>query len=74
MKNGGGVLCATAAVQYAWMAQQHTAFRVSRMCRLLAVSRRGYYEWLSRPHNAQPEAAQQVQDKVRRYFAQGRGT
>ena len=56
------------------MSQQHTEFRVSRMCRLLAVSRSGYYEWLSRPRNAQPAAAQQLQDKVRRYFAQGRGT
>jgi transposase InsO family protein len=56
------------------MSQQHTKFRVSRMCRLLGVSRSGYYEWLSRPRNAQPAAAQQLQDKVRRYFAQGRGT
>jgi putative transposase len=56
------------------MSQQPTAFRVSRMCQLLAVSRSGSYEWRSRPRNAQPEAAQQLQDKVRRYFAQGRGT
>jgi len=56
------------------MSQQHTEFRVSRMCQLLEVSRSGYYEWLSRPRNTQPEAAQQLQDKVRRYFAQGRGT
>jgi putative transposase len=44
------------------------------MCRLLEVSRSGYYEWLSRPCSAQAEAEQQLQDKVTRYFAQGRGT
>jgi putative transposase len=54
--------------------QQHAAFRVSRMCRLLGVSRSGYYEWLRRPPRAQGEAEQQVQAKVQHYFAQGRGT
>ena len=44
------------------------------MCQLLEVSRSGYYEWLGRPPRAQGEADQQLQDKVQRYFAQGRGT
>jgi putative transposase len=44
------------------------------MCRLLAVSRSGYYEWLSRPPRAPAEADQQVHAKVQHYFAQGRGT
>lgn len=56
------------------MQQQHTEFKVSCMCRLLEVSRSGYYEWLSRPRSARAEAAQQLQDKVTHYFAQGRGT
>ena len=44
------------------------------MCRLLTVSRSGYYEWLSRPPCAQAEVDEMLQDKIRRYFAQGRGT
>ena len=56
------------------MHQQHTKFNVSHMCRLLEVSRSGYYEWLRRPPRVPGEAAQQVQEKVQRYFAQGRGT
>jgi putative transposase len=47
---------------------------VSRLCRLLVVSRSGYYEWRSRPPDAQAEAEQTLQDKITRYFAQGRGT
>jgi putative transposase len=56
------------------MQQQHAEFKVSRMCQLLEVSRSGYYEWLSRPPSAQADADQEVQDKIQRYFAQGRGT
>jgi transposase InsO family protein len=56
------------------MYQQHTEFKVSRMCQLLEVSRSGYYEWRSRPPRAEVEAEQQVEAKVKHYFAQGRGT
>src|ERR687885_1899950 len=44
------------------------------MGRLLEVSRSGYYEWLSRPPRPPTDADQEVQDKIQRYFAQGRGT
>jgi putative transposase len=44
------------------------------MCRLLEVSRSGYYEWLGRPPRAHTDANQQLQDAVQRFFAQGRGT
>ena len=44
------------------------------MCRLLAVSRSGYYEWLARPPSTHADVDQQLQEKVRGYFAQGRGT
>ena len=56
------------------MQQQHVEFKVSRMCQLLEVSRSGYYEWLSRPSRAQADVDQEVQNKIQRYFAQGRGT
>ena len=60
-------------MQDAWIHQQHTACRVSRLCQLLGVSRSGYDEWLQRPPRPQTAAEQQVQDKVQRYVAQGRG-
>lgn len=44
------------------------------MCQVLAVSRSGYYEWLHRSPSPHVEADQQMQDKVQRCFAQGRGT
>jgi putative transposase len=59
-------------VQDAWR-QQQAQVQVRRMCRLLAGSRSGYYEWRSRPPRAQADAAQQVPAKGQRYCAQGRG-
>ena len=56
------------------MHQQHTEFKISRMCQFLEVSRSGYYEWLGRPPRTPTTADQEVQDKIQRYFAQGRGT
>jgi hypothetical protein len=73
LQKGRGVLCATAAVKYAWRQQQPIAFTVSRMCQLLEVSRSGSDEGRSRPPRAQVKAAQQVEAKVQRYVAQGRG-
>ena len=61
-------------MKYAWIQEQHAEFSVTSLCRTLEVSRSGYYEWLSRPPSAQADADQEVQDKIQRYFAQGRGT
>src|SRR5262245_27597005 len=56
------------------MHQQHTEFKVRHMCRVLEVSRSGYYEWRSRPLRVQTEVDQPVYATVQHYFAQGRGT
>jgi len=56
------------------MQAQHEEFSISSLCRILEVSRSGYYEWLSRPPHARAQVAQQVHAKVQHYFAQGRGT
>ena len=44
------------------------------MCRVLEVSRSGYYEWRGRPARTRPEADQAVEAKVKHCFAQGRAT
>ena len=61
-------------MKYAWIHQQQAEFPVRRLCRMLEVSRSGYYEWLRRPPSSRTTADQQLQEKVQWYFAQGRGT
>jgi putative transposase len=60
-------------VKYAWIQEQHVEFSVTSLCRILEVSRSGYYEWLGRPPSVQPDTDQQLEAKVKQYFAQGRG-
>jgi putative transposase len=60
-------------VKYAWIQEQHAEFSVTSLCRILEVSRSGYYEWRGRPPSVQPDTAQQLEAKVKQYFAQGRG-
>jgi len=61
-------------VKYAWIQEQHAEFPVRSLCRLLEVSRRGYYAWRHRPPSPQAAADQQLQRKIEGYCAQGRGT
>ena len=56
------------------MQAQQGEFSISGLCRTLAVSRSGYYDWLSRPPRVETAVDQQVPAKGQPYFAQGRGT
>ena len=60
-------------MKYAWIQEQHTEFSVSSLCRILEVSRSGYYEWRGRPPSPQADTEQQLEAKGQQYFAQGRG-
>jgi putative transposase len=61
-------------MKYAWIREQHGEFSISSLCRVLEVSRRGYYEWHGRPPSAHADTEQQLEAKVQQCFAQGRGT
>jgi putative transposase len=61
-------------MKYAWIQEQHAEFSVSSLCRILEVSRSGYYEWRGRPPSAHADTERQVEAKVQQCFTQGRGT
>ena len=50
-KKSRGVLCAGTEVKYRFIQSQRTQFKVAAMCRILEVSKSGYYDWLDRPES-----------------------
>jgi putative transposase len=51
-------------VRYAWIKQNRDDYAVSRMCRLLAVSRTGYLQWRQRPPSPRAEANARLDAQV----------
>jgi len=48
-------------------------FSVGMMCRMLSVSRRGYYRWKNRPFSGRDQANQKLVDEIKRVFDDEKG-
>lgn len=51
-------------MRYAWIERNRDDYAVSRMCRLLTVSRTGYLQWRHRPPSARAEANARLDAQV----------
>ena len=51
-------------MRYAWIERHRDEYAVSRMCRLLAVSRTGYLQWRHRPPSARAQANARLDAQV----------
>jgi transposase InsO family protein len=60
-------------VKYAFIHAHDQEFRVCGMCRVLGVSRSGYYAWRERPVSPRSQANQQLVGEIRRVHAAARG-
>lgn len=60
-------------MKFAWMNQHQADYPVAMMCRLLGVSRSGYYAWLDRPVSAAATRRAELIEQVRRAHAESRG-
>jgi putative transposase len=61
-------------VKYACIAQHLREFRVRLMCRVLQVSRSGFYAWRMRPASAHTQRDQHLKTKIRLAHAHSRRT
>ena len=56
LKNGRAVLCQGIRVKYQFIKDQQRHHHIAHLCRILRVSRSGYYDWLSRPPSHREQA------------------
>jgi putative transposase len=60
-------------MKFRFIADHRETFRVGRMCRLLNVSRSGFYSWLRRPESRRSRENRALEDKIRVYHAASHG-
>jgi len=61
-------------VRYAWIKDNDPEFAVQRMCRLLRVSRSGFYAWRDRAPSAREQEDIELADAVKSIFVSSRET
>ena len=61
-------------MKYAWIDAHRDQYEVSRLCRVLRVSRSGYCQWRVRPPSARGQRRAAFDDEIARLHAQSRGT
>jgi putative transposase len=54
--------------RYAFVAVKKADFEVAMMCRLLGVSRSGFYEWVGRPTSARATRRMELTERIRTVF------
>jgi len=60
-------------VKFAFIEANRAAWPVAAQCRVLDVSRAGFYAWLARPESARAAARRELTDAIRAAHADCRG-
>ncbi|NJL72163.1 MAG: IS3 family transposase [Candidatus Competibacteraceae bacterium] len=61
-------------MKFSWIHQHRHGFEVAAMCRVLRVSRAGYYAWRGRPPAAQTARQERLIATIREVHAESRGS
>lgn len=61
-------------MRYVFIEEHRTAWPIAIQCRVLAVSRSGYYEWRRRPMSERAKRRASLTAKIRKIHAASRET
>ena len=65
IKKGGRLLCQGVSLRFQFISDNRGQFNLSAMCRIMSVSRSGFYEWLSRPASKRSKEYQALKADIR---------
>ena len=60
-------------MKYAWIQEHRDSYPVARMCRMLEVSKSGYYDWRDRPPSPRACRHARIEQSVREVHARSHG-
>lgn len=60
-------------MKYAWIRDHRDSYPIAAMCRVLQVSKAGYYAWRDRPPSPRAERTARIQQAVRRVHTDSHG-
>ncbi len=61
-------------MKFQFISDHQELFNISAMCRVMSVSRSGYYEWLSRPASRRSQEDQALKADIRNIHERSRQT
>jgi len=73
-KKGQRLLCERNEVKFRFIKRQSNLFPVALLCRVMSVSKSGYYDWHKRPANVISLETLKLYRLVRQLFKQSRGS
>nr|WP_233759763.1 IS3-like element ISAeme20 family transposase [Aeromonas sp. ASNIH2] len=73
-KKGRRVLCSGVTAKYAWIANQQDLYPISVICRVLEVSRAGFYHWRHRPPSQRQQEDERLKVAIRAAHSKTRQT
>ena len=65
LKKGDRLLCQGVSLRFQFISDNREQFNLSAMCRVMSVSRSGFYEWLSRPVSKRSQEDQALKADIR---------
>lgn len=71
---GRRVLCSGVTAKYAWIANQQDLYPISVICRVLEVSRAGFYHWRQRPPSQRQQEDERLKVAIRAAHSKTRQT
>ncbi|MCP4147400.1 MAG: IS3 family transposase [bacterium] len=74
LKKAGGLLCQRVGVKFGFIRQQQKAYPVTVLCRVMGVSRSGYYKYLKTEHENKVDPDFELIAKVRKIHSDTRGS